>query len=530
MMNFDGLACMPETLSRTCSDQGSYIATPESVPQDSRRYLLNALPFDNSFARLPTNFYRRSHPQGMPDPYVVAVSDSAADLLHLDIKEFECHEFADYFSGNALLPGCEPLAAVYSGHQFGDWVGQLGDGRAHWLGEVKTPNGPCEIQLKGAGQTPYARGFDGRAVLRSSIREFLCSEAMAALGVPTTRALCVIGSDLPVQRESFETAAVVTRLAPSFVRFGSFQHWSSLDKDHELKLLADYVIDQFLPTLRDEASPYQALLGHTAARTGELIAHWQAVGFMHGVMNTDNMSVLGLTLDYGPFGFMEAFDAGHVCNHSDRFGRYAYRAQPKVAKWNLYALGDALVTLIGHPDIAKSIVDEHYDHAYQATFKRLMQAKLGLQFDRPDDDDFIAQTFGMLQAHRPDYSLFFRLLSRLPGRVVDNESTRTDAPVRDLFQDREACDAWLKLWRMRLCEEQSDDNTRQAAMLAANPKYILRNWLAEAVIRKAQAKDFSGVNEVLQCLRQPYDEHSGFERYAALPPDWANGLTVSCSS
>lgn len=276
---------------------------------------------------------------------------------------------------------------------------------------------------------------------------------------------------------------------------------------------------------------FKPLLGHTAARTGELIAHWQAVGFMHGVMNTDNMSVLGLTLDYGPFGFMEAFNAGHVCNHSDRFGRYAYRAQPKVAKWNLYALGDALVTLIGHPDITKSIVDEHYDYAYQSTFKRLMQAKLGLLVDRPDDDNLIEQTFGLLQAHRPDYSLFFRLLSRLPGHhAADNESTRTDAPVRDLFLDREACDAWLKLWRLRLRMEQSDDNTRQAAMLAANPKYILRNWLAEAAIRKAQAKDFSGVNEVLQCLRHPYDEHAGFERYAALPPDWANGLAVSCSS
>lgn len=497
----------------------------------NREFTLNALPFDNSFARLPANFFRPSRPQGLPEPYLVAVSAAAADLLHLDGKELGSPDFCDYFSGNTLLPGSEPLAAVYSGHQFGDWVGQLGDGRAQLLGELKTPGNTWEIQLKGAGPTPYCRGFDGRAVLRSSIREFLCSEAMAGLGVPTTRALCIVGSDLPIQRESVETAAVVTRLAPSFVRFGSFQHWSGLDKDKELKLLADYVIDRFMPHLRELANPYQALLQDAAQLTGKMIAHWQAVGFMHGVMNTDNMSILGLTLDYGPFGFMEAFDAGHVCNHSDRFGRYAYRAQPRIAKWNLYALGDALVTLIGHPDIAKAIVDEHYDLAYQSTFKSLMQAKLGLRVDQPSDDDFISQTFGLLQAHRPDYHLFFRHLSHLPGQyTADNESNRTDAPVRDLFLDREACDVWLKLWRLRLSAEESDDHKRQAAMLAVNPKYILRNWVAEDAIRKAQAKDFSGVYEVLHCLQRPFDEHPEYERYAALPPDWANGLSVSCSS
>jgi serine/tyrosine/threonine adenylyltransferase len=530
MMVLDEVVQREETLLPIGQDSENAVATAGYPHHTSQRLTLNDLPFDNSFARLPANFYRPSRPQGMAEPYVVAVSAAAADLLHLDVSEFKNPEFAGFFSGNALIPGSEPLAAVYSGHQFGDWVGQLGDGRAHLLGEVKTPSGACEVQLKGSGQTPYARGFDGRAVLRSSIREFLCSEAMAALGVPTTRALCVIGSDVPVQRETLETAAVVTRLAPSFVRFGSFQHWSSLDKDKELKLLADYIIDKFIPALRDESQPYSALLRYVAARTGELIAHWQAVGFMHGVMNTDNMSVLGLTLDYGPFGFMEAFDAGHVCNHSDRFSRYSYRAQPRVAKWNLYALSDALLTLIGHPDIAKAIVDEHYEHAYQTTFKSLMQAKLGLLEDRPDDDDFIAQTLGLLQAHRPDYTLFFRLLSRLPGHHAGNGVSGQDAPVRDLFLDREACDTWLELWRLRLRFEQSDDRKRQTAMLAVNPKYILRNWVAEAAIKKAHAKDFSGVAEVLQCLQQPYDEHPALEHYAALPPDWANGLAVSCSS
>jgi uncharacterized protein YdiU (UPF0061 family) len=267
-------------------------------------HTLDALPFVNSFARLPSAFYTRIEPQQLPNPYIVAVSESAAALLDLSRSELARDDFAEVFAGNRMLPGSEPLATVYSGHQFGDWAGQLGDGRAHVLGEVETCSGRWEVQLKGSGQTPYSRFADGRAVLRSSIREFLCSEAMAALGIPTTRALCVVGSDAPVTRESVETAAVVTRLAPSFVRFGSMEHWSALDRHTELQALADYVITAFRPGLRAAEKPYQALLYDVAQRTGSLIAHWQAVGFMHGVMNTDNMSILWITLDYGPFGFM----------------------------------------------------------------------------------------------------------------------------------------------------------------------------------------------------------------------------------
>jgi hypothetical protein len=263
------------------------------------------------------------------------------------------------------MPGSEPLAAVYSGHQFGVWAGQLGDGRAHLLGEIAAAGSGWEIQLKGAGQTPYSRFADGRAVLRSSIREFLCSEAMAALGVPTTRALCVVGSNAPVRRETVETAAVVTRLAPSFIRFGSFEHWAARNKAAELRQLADYVIDRFRPACRDAANPYDALLRDVGRRTGELIARWQAVGFMHGVMNTDNMSILGLTLDYGPFGFMDAFDAGHICNHSDERGRYSYRAQPQIGHWNLYALGQALASLIGEPDAVQAAIEESYVPAFE---------------------------------------------------------------------------------------------------------------------------------------------------------------------
>lgn len=503
---------------------------PDLSRSASARFTLETLPFDNSFARLPGAFYTRLAPWTLPAPYVVGVSEDAAALIGLHADELARPDFAEVFAGNLQLPGSDPLAAVYSGHQFGVWAGQLGDGRAHLLGEVGTPEGAWELQLKGAGQTPYSRFADGRAVLRSSIREFLCSEAMAALGVPTTRALCVIGSDAPVQRETTETAAVATRVAPSFVRFGSFEHWSSRDRDIELKRLADYVIDQFRSELRGAARPYEALLRDVARRTGELVAHWQAVGFMHGVMNTDNMSVLGLTIDYGPFGFMEAFDAGHVCNHSDTYGRYAYRAQPRVAHWNLYALGDALVTLIGHPDVSKAAIDEEYPAAYNTAFLRLMRAKLGMRTEAPGDDDFLGKTFGLLQLNRLDYTLFFRHLSGLPARVAEAERARVDAPLRDLFIDRDACDAWLVAWRARLALEHSIDAERRAAMLAVNPKYVLRNWIAESVIRKAREKDFSEVADVLKCLRHPFDEQPEFERYAAPPPDWANGLSVSCSS
>ena len=488
---------------------------------------LEKLPFDNGFAALPETFYTRLEPASLPAPYVVGVSAEVAELIGLDPEEAVRPEFAEVFAGNRRLPGSAPLAAVYSGHQFGVWAGQLGDGRAHLLGGLRGPRGHWEIQLKGAGKTPYSRGADGRAVLRSSIREFLCSEAMAGLGIPTTRALCIIGSDAPVQREEFETAAVVTRVAQSFVRFGSFEHWSARDRPGELRRLADYVIDTFRPECRAAANAYDALLRDVARQTGALVAHWMAVGFMHGVMNTDNMSILGLTLDYGPFGFMEAFDAGHICNHSDHYGRYSYRNQPRVAQWNLYCLADAFLPLLGHPDVAKAAVDETYPAAFEGQFQALMRTKLGLRAAAADDEDLIGATFGLLQQHRPDFTLFFRALSRLSAQAGP---VGADAPLRDLFVDRSACDAWLATWRARQAQTPWPDADRQAAMLAANPRYVLRNWLAEQAIRQARNRDYGEVERLLTCLRRPYDEQPEFAAYAALPPEWANGLAVSCSS
>ena len=502
-----------------------------NAPEHRRRLArLEQLEFDNSFAGLPEAFYTRLAPLGLPAPYLVGASDEVAELIGLDPGEFQRPEFCEIFAGNNLPPGSDALAAVYSGHQFGIWAGQLGDGRAHLLGGLRNAHGHWEIQLKGAGRTPYSRGADGRAVLRSSIREFLCSEAMAGLGIPTTRALSVVGADLPVRREEIETAAVVARVAPSFVRFGSFEHWSSRDRKAELRQLADYVIATFRPECRAAANPYAALLADVSRRTGELMAHWMAVGFMHGVMNTDNMSILGLTLDYGPFGFMEAFDAGHICNHSDTHGRYTFRNQPHVAQWNLYRLADALLPLIGKPAAAQAAIDDHFGSAFEARFEQLMCAKLGFRVAREDDETFIGETFGLLQQHRPDFTQFFRALAQLPAAVDREKQAKTDAPLRDLFVDRAACDAWLASWRSRLAQTPWDDNARRAAMRAANPKYVLRNWLAEVAIRKAQDKDFSEVEHLLACLRRPFDEQPEFEHYAALPPDWANGLEVSCSS
>ncbi|MEZ5628059.1 MAG: YdiU family protein [Rhodocyclaceae bacterium] len=493
----------------------------------ARAYRLDALPFDNSFARLPEAFYTRLAPWGLPDARLVAVSDAAAALIGLHPEEIGTPDFVAAMAGNTPLPGGETLAAVYSGHQFGAWAGQLGDGRAHLLGEVRTPHGPWELQLKGAGRTPYSRMGDGRAVLRSSIREFLCSEAMAALGIPTTRALSLVASDLPVPRETMETAAVVTRMAPSFVRFGSFEHWTANKRTDELQQLADYVIDRFYPAAREAADPALAMLTEVSRRTAALMAQWQAVGFMHGVMNTDNMSILGLTLDYGPFAFMDAFDANHICNHTDRGGRYRYSAQPHIAHWNLHALGHALTPLIGDADALFEAIDATYVATYNRDFLDRLRAKLGLVEARDDDETLIGSLYTLLHTQHTDYTLFFRALGELPAVAG---TPAQDAPVRDLATDRAACDAWLAQWRARLATEARPDAERCAAMQAVNPKYVLRNWVAETAIRAAQAGDFAPLHRIHACLQRPFDEQPEHVEFAAPPPDWAQSLSVSCSS
>nr|WP_274381699.1 YdiU family protein [Massilia cavernae] len=482
------------------------------------------MPFENSFAELPPAFYTRLMPTPLPSPYFVAASDKAAALVGLKAAELATDDFVAVFTGNSVPPRAKPLSAVYSGHQFGVWAGQLGDGRAILLGELKGMAGPMELQLKGSGMTPYSRMGDGRAVLRSSIREFLCSEALAALGVPTTRALMVTGSDKGVIRETVETAAVVTRMSPSFVRFGSFEHWFYRDKPDELRTLADYVINTFYPELTAEENPYKALLAEVTRRTARLMAHWQAVGFMHGVMNTDNMSILGLTLDYGPFGFMEAFNSGHICNHTDQQGRYSYANQPQVGHWNCYALGQALLPLIGSVEDTEDALDA-YRPEFAARLDDLLHAKLGLATTLESDRELFDAMFKLMQDSHVDFTLFFRQLGNL--RIED---TGNDSVIRDLFIDRTAFDAWAVEYRQRLRLESRGDCERKAAMDLTNPKFVLRNYLAQIAIEKAQNKDFSEVARLLAVLERPFDEQPGNEQYAALPPDWASHLEVSCSS
>jgi len=422
-----------------------------------------------------------------------------------------------------------PVTTVYSGHQFGVWAGQLGDGRALLLGEVDTPNGPRELQLKGSGLTPYSRMGDGRAVLRSSIREFLCSEAMHGLGIPTTRALALIGSPLQVRREGLETAAVLTRTAPSFLRFGHFEHFCHHGQPQALRALLDHVLATQHPALQEADQPVLAWLAWVAERTAELLADWQAVGFCHGVMNTDNMSILGLTIDYGPFGFLDGFDPAHVCNHSDEQGRYAYARQPQVAYWNLHALAQALVPLVSQGDQVDTEGLQTalgcYAEAFPAALARRMRAKLGLATAMDGDGELIDDFLRLMASHRTDYTITWRRLSRYrPGDAT------TEAAVRDLFPDRAAFDAWAARYAQRLQGEGSLDAERHTRMLACNPKYVLRNHLAEQAIQQAQAGDASEIQRLLTVLSQPYDEHPDHEDAAGFPPDWAHALAVSCSS
>ncbi len=483
------------------------------------------LRWNNRFAALGPAFFTRLAPQPLPAPYWVGRSRAVARELGLTEEWMASQAALEVFAGNLALAGSAPLASVYSGHQFGQWAGQLGDGRAILLGELVTPGGAgLELQLKGSGLTPYSRMGDGRAVLRSSIREFLCSEAMHGLGIPTSRALCVTGSDAPVRREEIETAAVVTRVAPSFVRFGHFEHFSYSGQHDELKRLADYVIERFYPACRDSAefsgNPYAALLEAVSARTAAMVAQWQAVGFCHGVMNTDNMSILGLTIDYGPFQFLDAFDPGHICNHSDPQGRYAYNRQPNIAYWNLFCLGQALLPLIGEPELAMAAL-EPYKTVFPRELEARMRAKLGLADEQAPDRELIETILKLLAQDRVDYTIFWRRLSQ-------HRAGGPQEPVRDLFLDRAAFDAWMLRYAARSATV--PDPAQAELMLRTNPKYVLRNHLGEQAIRAAKLHDFSEVERLLAVLEQPFDEQPERDAYAGFPPDWASSISISCSS
>ena len=507
---------------QTASFTASSESTPSPADPTAGAPLAGRPAWLNRFHSLGPAFSTAWPARALPGPHWVARNEGLARELGLDLDWLASDEALDVFTGNRPWGGNASIATVYSGHQFGMWAGQLGDGRALLLGETRTAAGPMEFQLKGSGPTPYSRMGDGRAVLRSSIREFLASEALHGLGVATTRALCITGSPAPVRREETETAAVVTRVAPSFIRFGHFEHFSHNGLHDELRQLADFVIAHHYPGCADETQPYTALLAAVTARTAALMADWKAIGFCHGVMNTDNMSILGLTLDYGPFQFLDGFDPTHICNHSDHQGRYAYNRQPNVAMWNLYALGQALMPLIGDSDTALAAL-ETYKADFPGLLRRAMGAKLGLpELDADGEIHLLNPLLQLMARERTDYPIFWRRLSEgLPG-------TPQFEAVRDLFLDRPALDAWAADYTAHVAGR--DTAAISAAMLRTNPKYVLRNHLAQTAIEAAENGDFQPTQDLLSVLSSPYDEHPQHDALAGFPPDWASNITISCSS
>jgi len=486
---------------------------------------LEELVFDNSYARLPEAFYARLNPtpSGSP-PYLIHANLAATQLIDLDPEQSMRPEFAGVFGGSMLVPGMEPLAMLYSGHQFGVYVPQLGDGRAILLGEATNQRGErWDLHLKGAGLTPFSRDGDGRAVLRSTIREYLCCAAMQGLGIPTTQALCIMGNDDRVYREQVETGAMLVRMAPSHVRFGTFEIFYYRKQHEHLKVLADYVIARHYRHLADMTDKYARFFTEVVERTAALIAQWQAVGWAHGVMNTDNMSILGLTLDYGPYGFMDEYDPGFICNHSDHNGRYAFNQQPYIGLWNLSCLAQALLPLAGK-DALKEALDR-YQPCYQEHYLRRMRAKLGLVEERPEDDGLIREWLGLLEESRADYTIAFREM----GSFSSVEGATNDR-VRDHVVNREHFDTWATRYQERLRAENSDDDERRERMSRVSPKYVLRNYLAQVAIEKAQQKDFSEIDRLFTLLQRPFDDQPGMDLYAAPPPNWGKHLAVSCSS
>jgi len=486
---------------------------------------ITELDFDNTYRRLPEDFYQIIRPSPFQDPHLVCFNTDAASLIELDPREADKREFAEYICGIRQIPGSEPIAMYYTGHQFGVYNPRIGDGRAILLGEVRNLKGEkWDLHLKGAGRTRYAREFDGRAVLRSTIREYLCSEAMYGLGIPTTRALCIIGSDEKVHRENVETGAMLVRMAKSHVRFGSFEAFFYKDRDEYIKLLADYVINHHYPHLKHEEKKYKLFLHEVVERTAKLISMWQATGFTHGVVNTDNMSILGITIDYGPFGFIEEYNPEYIPNHSDHFGRYSFENQSSIAFWNLKKFAQTLISLVSRDEVIDAL--DKYKSTFKETYLNIMRKKLGFFKNKDEDFKLIQNMLSLLQAGKVDYTNFFRRLSDFsnPENVSKNA-------LRNMFIDGSLFDKWEKMYVDRLKAEKIDKLRRKKTMDNINPKYILRSYLAELAIRKAvDNSDYSEISRLHQLLSNPYSELAEYNDYSNPPPDWARNWVVSCSS
>ncbi len=525
--------------------------------------------FDNRFTReLPADpetgnarrqvtqaCYSRVQPAKVSQPQLVAYAWEVAEELGLSRAFCESDDFPHIFSGNRVLDDMDPYAMCYGGHQFGNWAGQLGDGRAINLGELIGPTGKhWVVQLKGAGLTPYSRSADGLAVLRSSIREFLCSEAMHHLGVPTTRALSLVSTGEHVVRDMFyngnpklEPGAVVCRVAPSFVRFGNFQIFAARGEIDVLQQLLDYTIRTDFPHLGEPSrATYLAWLEEVCRTTARMIVHWLRVGFVHGVMNTDNMSILGLTIDYGPYGWLEDYDSNWTPNTTDAAShRYAFGKQPQIAHWNLVQLANAIYPLIEQTEPLEKALSS-YVQEFESGWQTMMAHKLGLQSFKPDlDDSLVGGLLEILQLAETDMTIFYRRLAScdLDAKPVDQIGDATFIqPLLDAYYVPEQLTlettariaAWLRRYHDRVREDGTDNETRRTRMNAVNPKYVLRNYLAQLAIDKAEQGDPSLVHDLLELLRHPYDEQPDKEAYAKKRPDWARqrpGCSMlSCSS
>jgi len=477
--------------------------------------------FGNRFADADQRYCSPVSVQPLVQPQWVSCNPLLAEELGVEAQQVASDGFLNVITGGGQSADQKPIALVYSGHQFGVWAGQLGDGRVLTLGELAVGDKGelWDIQLKGAGTTPYSRFADGRAVLRSSIREYLGSEAVHGLGIPTTRALCLATSQTPVYREEVETAAVLCRVARSHIRFGGFEHFHYRGDTSGVKALADYVIERHFPAWVGEPQRYRLLLENAVVKTAQMIARWQSVGFCHGVMNTDNMSILGDTLDYGPFAFLDSYDPDFICNHSDTGGRYSFKNQPAVGMWNLNALATAFTSLLESEEIVACL--KQYEPEFLTCYRQLMAAKLGLEDFQDGDEQLINDLLSLMAKDRVDYSIFFRKLCNFSSQ---------DNSVRDNFIHRDQFDDWAEKYSQRLAAQDLDDSQRSATMRSINPKYVLRNYMAQIAIEKAENGDYSEVERLLRIMQSPFEEHPNASEYAGHPPDWAAEIAISCSS
>lgn len=474
---------------------------------------LNQITVTNPYLTLPPLCYDKVNPTPLKNPFLIHANSTLADEIGLESSELTSDEFVTFVNGDFLLKGSQPFAMCYAGHQFGYFVERLGDGRAINIGTI----GKSHLQLKGAGLTLYSRGGDGRAVLRSSIREYLMSEAIHGLNIPTSRALALIGSTQKVIREDWERGAIVLRVAPSWIRFGTFEYFAHNDKPKELKALLDFAIEESYPHLKGEE--YHHFFSEVVGRTARLMAHWQSVGFNHGVMNTDNMSIAGITIDYGPFAFLDDYDIRYICNHTDRRGRYSFGNQPSIGEWNLQALMVALMGVIPKEQMEKSLA--RYKRLYSEHYLYLMGEKFGLDGVSDEDFELIKSGLLTLQMLQVDYTLFFRMLSRYDG---DRKA------ILDLGLYHQPMNEWLDMYDERLKKNRMTTQARITKMLSVNPKFVLKNYMIQEAIDKAKLGDFELVDVLFKIAQNPYDEHEAYERYAMATPAQFKNQKLSCSS